>query len=374
MSVLADGARRFALRGKERAAKEMQLRALLGDRGLDGILLSRVSSFAWATAGAPSYVATTSDTGEAQLLVTKDASYLLTNDIEAPRLIEDIGLADQGWRFETRAWIDAPDARLASLVNGLSLGADTARADAVDVSRDVARLRTTLSPEEIVRFEELGRRCAEAMAAAVKTAKPGQTELEIGAAVSAALVARDVWPSVVQVATDTRVLSYRHVLPTERRLERYALLSFCGRRDGLVCSMTRLVHFGRLPDDLRRKQEAAARVDAALLAATRPGAAARDVFAAACRAYADAGFDGEWRKHHQGGAAGYEPREWVATPTSDEIVGDRQAFAWNPSVQGTKSEDTVVLDGGALRVLTAIAGWPTIDIGACPRPAILEVT
>jgi Xaa-Pro aminopeptidase len=368
------GARRFALRGKERAAKEAQLLALLAARGLDAVLLSRVSSFAWATAGAPSYVSTTSDMGEAQLLVTKDASYLLTNDIEAPRLAEDIGLAEQGWRIETRPWVDALEVQLASLVKGRSLGADTARADALDLSRDVARLRTTLSRDEIVRFEDLGARCAEAMAALVQTAKPGQMELEIAAAMSAALVARDVWPSVLQVAADTRVLSYRHVLPTDRRLDRYALLSFCGRRDGLVCSMTRLVHFGRLPDDLRQKQEAAARVDAALLAATRPGAAARDVFGAACRAYADAGFDGEWKNHHQGGAAGYEPREWVATPTSDEIVGDRQAFAWNPTVQGTKSEDTVVLDGGTLRVLTTIVGWPTIDVGAWPRPAILEVT
>ncbi len=39
----------------------------------------------------------------------------------------------------------------------------------------------------------------------------------------------------------------------------------------LVCSITRLVHFGLLPDEVRRKAEATARIDATSIAATRPG-------------------------------------------------------------------------------------------------------
>ena len=58
------------------------------------------------------------------------------------------------------------------------------------------------------------------------------------------------------IATDERIFNFRHPLPTHKRLERYAMLVLCGRQRGLVCSITRLVHFGRLPDDLRRKAEA----------------------------------------------------------------------------------------------------------------------
>ena len=348
----------------ETADKEKQLQALLAERRLDGVVLSRVSSFAWATAGVPSYVSTVGDVGEAQLLVTPDGSTVLTNDIEAPRLGEELGLATRGFRFDVRPWAEP-----LQLPSGLRLGSDLVKPSMVDLVQDVARLRTTLCAAEIARFTELGKRCAEAMAEAVRSVKPGQREIEIAAAMCAALIARDVWPAVAQIASDERVLAYRHVLPTEKRLDRYAFLSFCGRRDGLVCSMTRLVHFGRLPDELRRKQEVCARVDNAFLAATRPGTRASDAFAAACRAYAEGGFPDEWRKHHQGGAAGYEPREWVASPTSTEVIGDRQAFAWNPTVQGTKSEDTVILDG-TVRVITQMPDWPQIE----GRPAILEVT
>jgi antitoxin VapB len=56
------------------------------------------------------------------------------------------------------------------------------------------------------------------------------------------------------------------------------MLILCGRREGLVCSITRLVHFGRLPDDLRRKAEAVASVDAAFIDATRPGCTLDEVF------------------------------------------------------------------------------------------------
>ena len=35
------------------------------------------------------------------------------------------------------------------------------------------------------------------------------------------------------------------------------------------------------------------------------------------------------------------------------------AYAWNPTVQGAKSEDTVVVSGDGIEVLTATGDWPT---------------
>ena len=39
--------------------------------------------------------------------------------------------------------------------------------------------------------------------------------------------------------------------------------------------------------------------------------------------------------------AGYEAREITATPTTDQPILMGQAFAWNPSIKGAKSEDTI---------------------------------
>src|SRR5258705_3760602 len=78
------------------------------------------------------------------------------------------------------------------------------------------------------------------------------------------------------------------------------------------------------------------------MAATQPGSSGSDLYRVAARAYAEAGFENEERLHHQGGATGYRTRDWVAHPACRERVQVNQAFAWNPSVTGTKVEDTCI--------------------------------
>ena len=50
-----------------------------------------------------------------------------------------------------------------------------------------------------------------------------------------------------------------------------------------------------------------------------------------------------WRLHHQGGPTGYASREVIATPHTAVPIEVGQAFAWNPSITGAKSEETFVL-------------------------------
>jgi antitoxin VapB len=40
---------------------------------------------------------------------------------------------------------------------------------------------------------------------------------------------------------------------------------------------------------------------------------------------------------------------------------DRQAFAWNPSAKGGKVEDTVVLQNGAIELLTETSKFPVVE-------------
>jgi carboxymethylenebutenolidase len=80
------------------------------------------------------------------------------------------------------------------------------------------------------------------------------------------------------------------------------------------------------------------------------------------RAPMQAGFGDEWRLHHQGGPAGYEPRELVATPTAHDALSVGVACAWNPSITGTKSEDTNLVGERDNEILTVSPGWPTHTI------------
>jgi antitoxin VapB len=216
------------------------------------------------------------------------------------------------------------------------------------------------------------------MDSAIRALRPGQTEQQLAAILEQEVQSRGVQPIVALVATDDRIFKFRHPLPAGRKLERYAMLVLCGRQRGLVASVTRLVHFGPLPADLRRKMEATAKVDAAFIAATRPGRSLGDVFQRAVSTYAETGFAEEWHWHHQGGPAAYEPREYLGLPGATEVVTVGQAYAWNPSITGTKSEDTILVGETQNEVLTAIAGWPELTVeveGGQPmtRPAVLEV-
>ena len=356
--------------------KQNHIQVLLAARKLDALLLRRVSSFAWATCGAASYVNTATTNGETALLITSSGRHLITNNIEATRLEQEEKLAAQGWEFRVAPWHEAQDA-VAELTQRLRLGADGPYPGATDLSSDLARLRANLTPEEGERFRLLGRLCAEAMGSAVQAVRPGQTEYQVAGLLAREAESRGAQAIVNLIATDERIFAFRHPLPTDKELERYAMLVLCGRRWGLVCSVTRFVHFGRLPDDLRRKAEAVARVDATFIAATRPGRSLGEIFQRATAAYAEVGFPGEWRLHHQGGPAGYEPREYVATPGSTDVVSVGQVYAWNPSITGTKSEDTILVGEAGNEVLTAIENWPkllvTVDGQAFTRPAILEI-
>ncbi len=354
------------------------LRELLDKHAVDGVLLRRVSSFAWATCGAASYVNTATTEGAASLLITRQRLYLAANTIEAPRLEQEEKLADQGWEFHVSPW-DTPLVALQSLVSGLSLVSDVPFPNSKEISADMARLRARLTPQEGERFRELGRRCAAAMSSTAQAIRPGMSEYQLASLLGSEAQQRGIQPIVNLIATDERVYRFRHPLPTEKKLDKYAMLVLSGRRQGLVCSITRLVHFGPLPDDLRRRISAAAQVNAALIAHSRPGRTLNDVLTQGQEAYARAGFPDEWRQHHQGGVTGYEPREYLGTPASSDVIIEGQALAWNPSIAGAKMEDTILVGSETNEILTITSLWPIISIqihgqpGEVPCALALEV-
>ncbi len=357
--------------------KQKSIQALLAKRELDALVLQRVSSFAWATCGASSYINVAATEGVATLLITPTARHVITSNNEVARLEQEEKLVEQGWEMRVVPWHGANHA-ISDLTRGLKLGADGDYPGSVTLSNEIARLRANLTPEEGERYRTLGRLCADAMECALLSVRPGQTEYEIAAVLGREAQARGVQPIVNLIATDQRIFRFRHPLPTDKKLERYAMLVLCGRKWGLVCSITRFVYFGKLLDDVRRKMEACARVDATLIAATRPGQTLGKIFERAIEAYAETGFANEWQLHHQGGLAGYEPREFVAAPGSNEVVTAGQAYAWNPSITGAKCEDTILVGANANAVLTTTDGLPTVSVAFADgtkiaRPAILEV-
>jgi Xaa-Pro aminopeptidase len=357
---------------EEMQIKLSRIHGLLDKQEVEGLLLGRVSSFAWATCGAESYVNTAATEGAASLLITRKHRYLLTNSIEAPRMEQEFGLADQGWEFVVSPWTE-PQKELDKLVAGMRLAGDMAFPGAKDVGGEVARLRSSLTESEGERFRQLGQLCAGVMESAIQTVRPGMSEYQIAAAVSNEALGRGVQPIVNLIATDERVYRFRHPLPTDKKLEKYAMLVLCGRKWGLVCSITRLIHFGPVPNELKERILATSQVNADLIKTTRPGRTLGELFAQAQQSYARQGYPDEWKKHHQGGMAGYEPREFVALPDSQETVGEGQVFAWNPSITGAKVEDTILVGTTGNEIITLTPSWPSTMIDGVPCSQAYEI-
>lgn len=327
---------------------------------LSGVLIRRNENVAWVTGGAVELrVLTPSETGVASLLVTAEGKrYYFTTENEAPRLHdEEFGALD----FEPVLfpwYADETAAAAAKLAGGL-LGSDTPVPGTTAVN--LFSLRASLSESEIARYRWLGANTAAATVESLNRVEPGMSEYDLEAVTAANLLKRGILPSVYLYAVDDRILKYKHAVARGARFEKYAMLNLCTRKWGLAISITRFVHFGRLPAELGARFKSAAQVNAALLDATKVGATSAELFRVAQAAYTAEGFPGEERFHHQGGPTGYGEREWVATPNGKETVVNNQAFAWNPSIRGGKAEDTVILRDGKIEWLTATAELPVIE-------------
>lgn len=357
--------------------KAARVRTWLAESGLRGALFGSPAWFAWITGGGRNHVAVGTERGVGAVLVTADAAYLLADNIERARLEQEetAGLPLEAVEFPW--WSDTLAAEATRMVSAAELATDLPISGAKPLSATEAlRLRNPLLPEECERYRTQGRDVAVVLTHVAFHCRPDLSEHQLAGMLAGGLSDFGITPNVVLVATDERVYTRRHPLPTDRRLEQYAMLVVGGRRDGQHLSATRLVHFGAIPKELQERHLACARVDTAFLWATQPGAEIAEVFRAGQTAYAAEGWPDEWQQHHQGGPTGYAGRDIRATPGCQGAVQTGQAFAWNPSIAGTKSEDTALVTEAGLEILSQTPDLPTVTIetpgGTFLRPAILE--
>lgn len=355
-------------RDAELTEKHSRIQAFLAENKLKGVLLTKVANFAWATAGADSHIVITSEEGCASLMFLDNGKkYLIANNIEAVRLQEE-ELKELGFMLKEYPWhkdMIIPQEKqriIKELTKGGDFASDMPFPGARLMAKEIFRLRYQLTESEIKKYRWLGREAATLVGRVCRSLKPGLSERRIEAMTSDELMKSGIRPTVILIGTDERILSYRHCPPTDKRLEKYALVNICARKWGLVIALSRFVHFGEFPKKLRNRLQATATVDATMIHNSRPGITGEQLYIIAAKAYSSVGFPQQEQKHHQGGAIGYAERDWFAVPGCEEKVLSRQAFAWNPTIEGTKSEDTIIVFDDHVEVITEIPGWPKIKV------------
>lgn len=343
--------------------KIQKLRRLLTERDLCAVVVEKQNNFSWLTGGR-GFIGLASENACGSLVVTKEDVFLLANNIEADRLATE----EIPFPVTKKVYPWHEDEKRAKLLNELTSGK---YATDSSLAAEFFGLRIRLDEEEIQSFREYGKLAAEQLEEGMKNLNKGDSELALAGEISERLWSVGIEPTTLLIAFDERISRYRHPLPTQNRLETTAMGVICVRYKGLFLSATRLVNLGKISNELRKKHQAVCRVDAAAISQTVKGAAFSDVFSKVKEAYESTGFGDEWQYHHQGGLTGYMGRELRLLPQSDFIVEEQQAFAYNPTITGTKSEDTIVTRSKGNEIVTHTGKWEYITQEGIARPDIL---
>jgi Xaa-Pro dipeptidase len=351
-----------------------RVRGFLHKAGYGGALFGDQYNFSWLSCGGDDQIIRGTELGFVNVLVTIDDAYLVSNNIEMPRIKAE---ETAGVPFKTveYIWTGSMVEDIKEIVRGQKLAADFGYPGAENESARLGLLRVPLLESEVERFRELGRMCSSAMDETMLTLKPGMDEFEIQGLIGGKLLAKGIIPVVLLVGTDERIFNFRHPMPTSKKLDRYCMIVICAQKWGLILSMTRLVHLGQLPNEVQKKYDSLHRVEMAYITSTVPGSRIKDVFSAGSRVYAGEGYPGEELKHFQGGTCGYLTREQGLTPDGEYTIQDGEIFAHNPTIQGTKLEDSILVRGTSFEVLSLSDAWPAREIEynkiVLKRPEIL---
>lgn len=353
--------------------KDLRVLNFIENNKIDGLLLGKRDNFAWISGGI-SGVEKCVQNGVVDVLFINGKKYLIASTIEKFRFFEE-EVAGKGFELLDYEWYEGKDDLILSLTKGKKIASDTGDFNTLDMYKEIQRNRYVLEEEEIFRLRELSRLCANTVDGVCREIKQGNTEWDIAANLNYKLMKYGVEVPVCLIASDERIKKFRHPVPTGKKVEKHAMVVLGAEKHGLVVSITRMVHFGKPDEELMKRHRACLTVDAVFINNTVSGAKVSGIFKKGVEAYKKSGYPEEWKLHHQGGAAGYRSRDYIANFACVDEVQINQMFSWNPSISGTKSEDTILVTTEGPEVLTGIKDWPMLDISVggevLKRPDIL---
>lgn len=356
--------------------KLSRIRAFMERENLDGVFLKRQDDFAWLSCGGRNYVGA-GDMGNCGLLVTINGHHAITNNIEAPRMLIEENLGTLGFSMHKAVWHDGSfEAQvLSQLVPSQNIGYDfgTTR----NIAEAIKLLRLDLTEAEIDRYAAIGEDASLAMETAAFSIKPGDTEYFVAGTIMKQMEDMGLELVSCMVAADDRISDYRHPLPTSRQIKGRVQIGGNFRRNGLVVCMTRYCNFEPISEGLRKQYRDTQIIDCTYIANSIPGESYQTPLVAGKKTYEELGYGDEFDKHHQGGPIGYAGRDYRVDFKTPGVISDHQGFCWNPSITGTKSEDTVIISKNGIHMVTKPTRFPTVEIEVgghtFVRPDILQM-
>ncbi|RLF18068.1 MAG: hypothetical protein DRZ82_08935 [Thermoprotei archaeon] len=356
---------------------------LMIDESLDAIILATRRNLSWITGGGEFFVNMASERGIAIAVITKEERLIFTSNNEAPRLLDEENIEKYGFTLRSIDWyLGSPlemalkyikDKGLKRIGSDIELAYENVRL----IEEKLTNLRINLTKYEIERYRAIGKECANILRRVCYEIRRGITEQEISGMLHSEFYSRGIRLPVVLIAADDRAFKYRHPIPKGKKLNKYAIISIVAEKYGLHVALTRSVSIGKPSEEVIRKHNSVSRIMAIMMMNTRPGVKSGEIIRKAIEAYKNEGYPNEWKLHHQGGWIGYMPREKKVLPDTEDRIGKWQALAWNPTISGVKSEDTIIVEEKDIVNITEDPKWPTLEIEVngkiVRRPEILLI-
>jgi len=360
-------------------ARLAALRAVLDERALDAVLLSRSANKRFYSGFRLSDAEGPTSGWSGALLVTRDASLILADSryveqasleapdwvltqttapmhVDLPPLLLERGIEALG--MEAAAVSHADWAALAGAAPGVELHA---------IDDELVPLRIIKTPDEV---DAIGRACALTDACftqLVEWIQPGMSERQVAWELEGFF--RD--NGAEGLAFDTIVLAgpraaMPHGRPSEAAVERgnVLLIDFGCIVDGYRSDMTRTLFVGDVPDEIRGYHDAVREAQAAAIDALAVGVNGQDVDAVARRRIEAAGVEPYGHGLGHGiGLETHEPpslRRSVAYTLEAGMVFSVEPGTYLPGVTGIRIEDIVVLEASGPRLLTSSPREPIV--------------
>jgi Xaa-Pro dipeptidase len=189
-----------------------------------------------------------------------------------------------------------------------------------DARPAIIKARSVKLPEEIAKMRRAAEVTEKGMAEAFDHARPGATELELSAIISAEIIAGGGIPRFVVVTAGERS-ALADAYATQARLSQGDLLRLdigC-TLDGYWADTARTAVVGEPTGEQQERYDALLAGELAELALARPGVTAGDIFNVAVDGVRQRGFDG-YRRSHCGHGLGIAPHEFPTLNPANQHV------------------------------------------------------
>ncbi len=345
----------------EAQEKERRIHAALDRLGYGSLIITRRDNFAWASCGGRAVVCYAEPISPVFLVLTPDKKYAVGYSIDLLRTMDDELIELEYQPISLPSFGKIPSEAALEVAQG-KVAADSPIVGADDINSVIATLYEPYTPEEMKRYSAAAQDSGAILSELAHWMKPGMTERQVAAHAWELYVAHGFEARYMFVGSDDRIRHYRHPVPSDKPIEKAVLLAPCGAKWGLHVPNSRLIYFEQPPADIRRRFDAVATMQAAMLSTIRPGVKLASLRDSVFSLFESLGYPEERYVHFHGGPVGYPGSSPERCLNLDQTVIPNMAFAWYFTVAGVKSEELMLVDEQGASLKSVDPKWPMLEI------------